>query len=75
MAILYKSRSHNRMVLHYVHRLQADMAYFGQKLGPFDPNGIIGTRLMKQVKELDLSDKKRGAGTSASAPSASTGAS
>ncbi|KAF9350726.1 hypothetical protein BGX34_001019 [Mortierella sp. NVP85] len=59
-------------------RLQADMAYFGQKLGPFDPNGIIGTRLMKQVKELDLSDKKRGAtaapGTSASAPSASTGA-
>ncbi|KAF9930031.1 hypothetical protein FBU30_000944 [Linnemannia zychae] len=37
-------------------RLQADMAYFGQKLGPLDPNGIIGTRLMKQVKELMLTD-------------------
>ncbi|KAF9901879.1 hypothetical protein EC991_005581 [Linnemannia zychae] len=35
-------------------RLQADVAYFGQKLGPLDPNGVIGTRLMKQVKELLL---------------------
>ncbi|KAF9997371.1 hypothetical protein BGZ79_008933 [Entomortierella chlamydospora] len=39
-------------------RLQADVAYFGQKLGPVDPNGIIGSRLMKQVKELTLEDKK-----------------
>ncbi|KAF9434435.1 hypothetical protein BGZ76_008015 [Entomortierella beljakovae] len=39
-------------------RLQADVAYFGQKLGPLDPNGIVGTRLMKQVKELMLIDKK-----------------
>ncbi|KAF8974106.1 hypothetical protein BGZ46_009779 [Entomortierella lignicola] len=39
-------------------RLQADVAYFGQKLGPVDPNGIIGPRLMKQVKELILADKK-----------------
>ncbi|KAF9139392.1 hypothetical protein BGX30_008028 [Mortierella sp. GBA39] len=37
-------------------RLQADVAYFGQKLGPLDPNGVIGTRLMKQVKELLLTD-------------------
>ncbi|KAG0345748.1 hypothetical protein BG004_003179 [Podila humilis] len=39
-------------------RLQADMAYFGQKLGPLDSSGIIGTRLMKQVKELTLTDKR-----------------
>ncbi|KAG0248255.1 hypothetical protein BG011_000270, partial [Mortierella polycephala] len=39
-------------------RLQADVAYYGQKLGPLDPNGIIGSRLMKQVKELVLMDKK-----------------
>ncbi|KAG0198257.1 hypothetical protein BGX28_008287 [Mortierella sp. GBA30] len=42
-------------------RLQADVAYYGQKLGPLDPNGIIGSRLMKQVKELMLTDKKSGA--------------
>ncbi|KAG0368773.1 hypothetical protein BGZ54_001197 [Gamsiella multidivaricata] len=47
-------------------RLQADMAYFGQKLGPLDPNGIIGARLMKQVKELDLADKKSGTAAAAS---------
>ncbi|KAF9584918.1 hypothetical protein BGW38_004669 [Lunasporangiospora selenospora] len=41
-------------------RLQADMAYFSQKLGPLDANGIVGSRLMKQVKELVLSDKKSG---------------
>ncbi|KAF9181290.1 hypothetical protein BGZ51_005563 [Haplosporangium sp. Z 767] len=41
-------------------RLQADVAYYGQKLGPLDPNGIIGSRLMKQVKELVLVDKKNG---------------
>ncbi|KAG0356698.1 hypothetical protein BG005_004346 [Podila minutissima] len=39
-------------------RLQADVAYFGQKLGPLDSSGIIGTRLMKQVKEVLLTDKK-----------------
>ncbi|KAF9211043.1 hypothetical protein BGZ59_008583 [Podila verticillata] len=39
-------------------RLQADVAYFGQKLGPLDSSGIIGTRLMKLVKELLLTDKK-----------------
>ncbi|KAF9937686.1 hypothetical protein BGZ65_001174 [Modicella reniformis] len=59
-------------------RLQADMAYFGQKLGQFDPNVIIGSRLMKQVKELDLSDKKRGAtatttGSSAPGPPPGSG--
>ncbi|KAG0243420.1 hypothetical protein BGX31_010796 [Mortierella sp. GBA43] len=46
-------------------RLQADMAYFGQKLGQFDANGVIGSRLIRQVKELDLSDKKSGTGTAA----------
>lgn len=54
-------------------RLQADMAYFGQKLGPFDPNGIIGSRLMKQVKELDLSDRRRSAGAAATAGTSASG--
>ncbi|KAF9918247.1 hypothetical protein BX616_009774 [Lobosporangium transversale] len=44
-------------------RLQADVAYFGQKLSPLDPNGIIGTKLLKQVKELALIDKKNGTAT------------
>ncbi|KAF9924669.1 hypothetical protein BGZ67_009148 [Mortierella alpina] len=56
-------------------RLQADVAYYGQKLGPLDPNGIIGSRLMKQVKELMLTDKKNGAGPTSSTPPVSSGAS
>jgi len=41
-------------------RLHADMAYYGNKLADVDPNGIVGTRLMKQVKELVLLDKRNG---------------
>ncbi|KAF9977695.1 hypothetical protein BGZ73_005205 [Actinomortierella ambigua] len=44
-------------------RLQADMAYFGQKLGPIDANSIIGTRLMRQVKDLQLADKRPASGS------------
>ncbi|KAF8935403.1 ribosomal 40S subunit protein S1B [Dissophora ornata] len=51
-------------------RLQADVAYYGQKLGPLDPNGIVGSRLMKQVKELMLTDKKSGAAMSTAAATA-----
>ncbi|KAF9166972.1 hypothetical protein DFQ26_006236 [Actinomortierella ambigua] len=37
---------------------RADMAYFGQKLGPLDASSIIGTRLMRQIKDLQLDDKR-----------------
>ncbi|KAG0216152.1 hypothetical protein BGX33_000416 [Mortierella sp. NVP41] len=58
-------------------RLQADVAYFGTKLGPLDPNGIIGTRLMKQVKELMLKDStsnnsNKKNGTSTPSPTTTT---
>ncbi|KAG0221593.1 hypothetical protein BGW41_006640 [Actinomortierella wolfii] len=55
-------------------RLQADMAFFGQKLGPLDANGIIGTRLMRQVKDLQLAEK-RSLGNNNSSLSTGNGAS
>ncbi|KAG0049317.1 hypothetical protein BGZ83_005887 [Gryganskiella cystojenkinii] len=55
-------------------RLHADMAYYGNKLADVDPNGIIGSRLMKQVKELVFLDKKSGQATSATMVSSSSGA-
>jgi hypothetical protein len=53
-------------------RLHADMAYYGNKLADVDPSGIIGSRLMKQVKELVLLDKKNGQANPAVIPSIST---
>lgn len=48
------------------------MAYYGNKLADVDPNGIIGSRLMKQVKELVLLDKKNGQANPAVIPSINT---
>ncbi|KAG0309326.1 hypothetical protein BGZ98_003441 [Dissophora globulifera] len=53
-------------------RLQADVGHFGHKLGPLDPNGIIGSRLTKQVKELMLTDKKNSSVPSATATTTET---